>query len=623
MKKILSFFFVLLIAFSCAACGGGGNQPPSKDETVYPDRGYANADSDSWLQIEEGDEDVEINWYINSASSVGGMSETTKVGKYVYEKTGIKINFLSPVLDDGAQLSTMIVGNKLPDVVTVATNTEEQFLLPTEGYVYSLTELAKRYAPSLLNRIEPDLENRFKMADGDLYVLPTHFYTDSDLEAYEQQEGRTIITNGAMVAREDYITEYIEYKQSQNPEWKDIEACTPDGFIEMCHWVRQQHYIGKSDPVVLLSHFTQNGSNGVKWLMQYFCVPEEDENGNLQNGYRTLEYKEALMFLNRLYREGLMTSANFTINAAGCGSYIASGLPFIFIGSPQDFQSQFSAAKIDGYNYVPILMTNANGDVPQLSSLAGKNGWRVHMISKNCKRPDRVIKLFDFLMSEECQSLFYGIEGEDWNYAIEPGGTETKIINGVEKEVTYKYGKIEWTDETWEAVKNNQTASYGFMYFNQFQNPMYPRLTNVNGEVLNQYSDYVVYNLKAALSDYCYIQRGYAYTRNPLDEKYSEMVNIAANINLLINQQLPMIISCQSAKEAENMYNSLLEQASYMGSAELLAYDNAIFKEYKQSIGIQYAFAPNDPASAYHDLTITSIFGNKSYTLEIPKDIRA
>ena len=60
----------------------------------------------------------------------------------IYEKTKIKINYVTPALDDGAQLSTMISGNKLPDVITVGAGSEEATQLATEGYAYPIQTLA-------------------------------------------------------------------------------------------------------------------------------------------------------------------------------------------------------------------------------------------------------------------------------------------------------------------------------------------------------------------------------------------------------------------------------------------------------------------------------------------------
>lgn len=618
-KRILSCFLCLVaVTPLLTACGGSSSEGIS-----YPNRGYANADSDSWLQIEAGDDmDLEIDWYVNLSYHSNSATLQTKVGRRIYEKTGIRINWLSPVLDDGTQLSTMISGDKLPDLVTVGSTAEERWLLPMEGLIYPIDELAKRYAPTLMNRIDDEIEKQFQGHDGHLYALPNHYYTDDDLNAFEEQEGTKILANGAMVAREDWLNEYIAYKKSVDATWTDVEATTPDGFIEMCKWMKTKKKIPNSQSTVLLSQFTASGSNAISWILQYFCTPREDAEGNLVNTYRQLQYEEALLFLNRLYRENLISSGNLSATQSSIASQIGNGTPFVVIASPQDFVGGFASAHRNlGVDYVPILLTNKNGDAPQLASLAGKNGYLCHMITKNCKRPDRVAKLFDYLLSEEGQSLYYGILGEDFTWEIEPGATVEKEVNGVLKTVTYKYGKAKWADKTWENIVKGQTREYGFMYSNPLVNPMYPRLTGPNGEVLNTLSDYITYNNKAALSDYVYTQSGFAYSRDITSPEYSEMMEINTNISLMMGMKYAQIVSAKSEAEAKRIIKSMIDEAIAMGADKLLAYDNVQFKKYKESRGIAFAWPPNDPNSGYDKLTVTSIFGNRSYEKEIPAEL--
>ena len=63
------------------------------------------------------------------------------------------------------------------------------------------------------------------------------------------------------------------------------------------------------------------------------------------------------------------------------------------------------------------MLRNSKGDDPILQDLRGY-GWLFNMVSKDCKYPDRVMKLFDYLTSPEGQLLVrYGVEGESWTWA--------------------------------------------------------------------------------------------------------------------------------------------------------------------------------------------------------------
>lgn len=193
MKKIIC---ALLSVFFIATCFTGCKKD-KQTGLVYPDEGYANAESDNWEQLDPDTEEIEINWFVNLSYWGTAATEGTKVMDLIYEKTKIKINYVTLALDDGAQLSTMISGNKLPDVITVGAGSEEAIQLANEGYAYPIQTLAEKYAPSLLNRIDQQIIDWYSVADGNIYGLPNHSYTDADMDAYNEQEGIKLNSNGA------------------------------------------------------------------------------------------------------------------------------------------------------------------------------------------------------------------------------------------------------------------------------------------------------------------------------------------------------------------------------------------------------------------------------------------
>lgn len=613
--RIKNMFLILPLMM---AAGGTLTSCTRKVELYYPDYGYADATSDSWTQIGEEEEIITINWFTDASSLTSNLSADSKVGRYILEKTKIKINWQNSNNDPQA-IRTMIAANTLPDVVAVSAGSSHRFRLALDGYVYPLDTLAEKYAPTFLPRVDASIRQCYEMGDGKIYAYPNHFYTDTDMVSYQQQEDQMIISNGALMVRKDLVTEYINMKKANNPSWNDVQATTPDGFLEMCLWAKNRlgsNYNKNGKSTLLLSEFDiENGSNGVRWLAQYFCTPREDDQGNLASEKDTAEYREAILYLNRLYNEGVISKGNFSIKHDGVVSEVNNGSPFAFLGSPQDYEEQFKNAALKGKEYVPVILTNSRGDAPQLTSLAGKGGWRCAMISNKCAHPERVIKLFDFLISEEGQSLFFGIRGEDYTYEIEPGQKD-------ENNKIYKFGRIKWSDQAWTDIQNKNTSNYGFMYSNPLINPMYPRLAGPNGEILNTYSNYVLYNSKAALTDYVYIGDAFSYVRDPEHRNYEEIISIASSLNILYNNKLAKIITAETAEAANAAYDSMVLEAKTMGSQKLYDFDNEMFKAYKRKLGIIYGFPPNNPDSGYTELTVTSLFGNPDqYNKNIPANI--
>lgn len=608
-RKTTTLLSLPLLGILLSACSGGA---PSN--LIYPDRGYADSNSDSWTQIEEGDGDVSIKWFVNMSSWGTAATANTKVGRKIYEKTGIKINFVTPISDDGSQLSTMISSGKLPDVITLSAGSDIRIQLGEENYTYPIEMLAEKYAPSLLPRLSNDVKSYFKQSDGKIHGLPNHFYTQDDLAAYQEQEGRNLMSNGSFVVRKDYIESYMQANPTAIPT-------TPSGFKAMAQWVKQHYSLSNSNPTVMLDHFSSTGSNAILWLQEYFNAAPEDSSGNLTNIYEQSHNKELYLWLNDLYRSNLISSTNLTSGEGALGSYIARGMPLAFVGSSQLYVEYFKQAYQSGIEYVPLAFTNEQGEVPLLRSLAG-NGWLHSMITNKCSRPDRVIKLFDYLWSEEGQSLFYGLKDEDFSYTVEPGQQAEKVIGGETKNVTFKYGLIEYSDQVWTDIKDENTGNYGFGYSNILVNPMYPRLTAQKGEVLNTFSDYIGYNLKAAMADYTYTHNAFEYTRDATKKNFTDIINKSNNITNLWGLYTPRVISATSEEQAENIYDSTVNQMKSMGSKDVLASDNVEFQANKRNLGVEFAWPKNDPDSDYHHLTITSMFGNTSYNLDIPEELK-
>jgi len=151
---------------------------------------------------------------------------------------------------------------------------------------------------------------------------------------------------------------------------------------------------------------------------------------------------------------------------------------------------------------------------------------------------------------------------------------------------------------------------------------MFPRLASNRGGVFNSDSDYYGHNLKAAITDFTFTQRGLEFARDASKKNYRDIVNKASSIQDNWVEKIPQIIRATSAAQARSIWQSAVGQAKSMGSAQVLAFDNECFLANKTALGMTYAWPPNDPASGYSELKVTSIYGNTDYNLVIPPDIK-
>lgn len=576
-----------------------------------PDFPVTPAEGNSWEYWEDerydNGEIVELDWYVN-ASTFRYSGQGTKVTDIILEKTGCKINFETPVKDDGDKLATMIAGNKLPSIVTLNVSDLTRINLAEEGYMYSVTDMAERWAPNFSATYSSEIQTYFAASDGDLYGLPHLYYTEDDMDSYSDDMGGHLLPNTAFLARKDCLDWYEKNYPEKDPS-------TPDGFLEMCLTVKNNcpYYDTKEgfSTVQLASFSALEENESITKLAQYFSYKREDEEGNLTYLNSDERYREAILYINELYREGLITDSNFTDTNSNVGANISNGRPFATFVTPQNYQSYFYNWNKNNPDkeYVPIVITNKDGEAPLLTNLAG-TGYLYTMVSTNCKRPDRVMKLFDFLTSYEGQMLMlYGIEGETYRYAVRPGETADGKL--------YKYGKVEWISEEVASTvyAGKSVVTWGFD-MEILTNRMLDNMVNPMEVSLRNLSSMILYNQKAPLIPYTYNPKLGAFVRDTQAKNYRDIVNKDIACKNLWIERATTIISQKTAEACEDLYHKTLALAETKGYKDVLAFDNVCFRNYKNKMGYTYTLPVYEEEYVAPEIKFR---GFSEYLLEIPQ----
>ena len=155
-----------------------------------------------------------MSWYVDDATF--NYNQSSLVAKRIKEVTGVNIQFQVPAIADGSKLSTMIAGNRLTDIITTAANTPEHIqLAESNKYLWSITDLAEKWAPTLLTRLEEEMLNLYSASDGELYGLPSQFSSYNTFNNVKARGGRWVI-NGSIMARKDYLDAYHSHMRATN-----------------------------------------------------------------------------------------------------------------------------------------------------------------------------------------------------------------------------------------------------------------------------------------------------------------------------------------------------------------------------------------------------------------------
>ena len=556
LLSVAALATVLCLMTSCA---------PTGKQIVYPDFERTPSDLNSWeyLLDEQGKpkERITIDWYVNDSTFSWPGYGTDVVSKVIQEKTGVTIRFTTPVTDDGQKLATLISGDVLPDVVSIQSWYQQCSQLANQKYLFAVDELMDRWAPKMEATMEEDLWNYFQQGDGHNYGFPNLCFSDNYLS------GEQLYPNGGILVREDWYKEACEAIGS--------DMTSPASFIEGCQYIKNKY----NDSIPFqLDAFTNEGNDSITWLAQYFATPFETEDGVYQDIRTDVHYQQMLQFLNECNKAGIIRPSNFSDTYAQIKTNISRGKVFVCAGTPQDYQVAYQNCYNNNINYIPLVLRNYDGDAPVLQDISGQ-GYLFSMISTNCERPDIVIKLFDFLHSEEGQRLVaFGIEGETWEWT---DSTKTKI-KWTDRYISGSLQKNE-DDTAWlqgyglNAMTLMMNMSYIFKY-----KPMEGR------------KDEYVYidNQKRPLTPYSYDFRPSFLKHNTADKNYFSVSTKAKKIETKWSQALVEIIK---ANDYLTAYENAISYAKKQGLDDVVDFYKVSYANTLDVLGLERGYPTHRP----------------------------
>jgi putative aldouronate transport system substrate-binding protein len=562
MKKVLCF--VMAMAMTVTSLMACSSQKGGTDETNTPNPTTAEETKEGTDVVkDEPQEIVEVDWYVDlpwwSWNGNGFGDDVTS--QIILEKTGVKINFIVPASDGGEQLSSMIASDELPDILTVEGWWSSRarmltYQMASEDYLWSFNDLAEQYAPELKDVMRQDVFDWYAEADGKTYLVPNYAYSKDDLVPGEQ-----LVPNGAITIRQDL------YEAIGSPDMS-----TPEGFLAACEKIKNEVKSYNGQEIIPIQLYEGVG-NSILWLAQYFATPYEDQNGNYVYDFTQENYKEALQFLNMAYQKGLISDANFSDSRELVNEKIASGRVFAMITAPQDFVPQLQSLYDLDSNavYKTVVLRNSKGEDPVLQDIRGF-GWLTTGISKNTEYPEKIAKLFAFLLSDEGQiAMCYGKEGVTFNYNAD--------------------GTISFTEEYETAMKNDDTKKYALSAMNLLDNYAFRRKFEVMTTDPKQLAT-VDTILKQPLAQYSYDYSAAGFKFDPTDPRKEDMNELGVKVSTYRSTVIAELVTAPDAATFTKLYEAAVAKLNEMGINELIAYNNDGFQAAKKALGIERSWAP-------------------------------
>ena len=348
-------------------------------------------------------------------------TEDNKIYKKIEEELGIKfeIEFLAGNLDE--TLGLKIAGEDYPDLFDGGNSAET---LENAGALIDLMPyISEEKTPNLYKHIYTN--DRIKQLlndDGELFIIPNYGINYND-QIQNECNGPAFFIQKQVIAWNNYqvpktLNEYfdlIERFLAENPTNKDG---TPyQGFAILCEGWRHfclinpvQHLMGRPNDGEVLIDVNDPGYHTETFIDKPYAKPYYAK-------------------LNEEFQKGLISKDTFVMNYDQYIAALSSGVVLGMFDQTWDFGTatdSLTASKMYENTYLALPLVYdpeyVDGKVIEEHYLNGAvmNKDRGFGISVNCKYPERMVQLFETLLSDEWQkTLQWGIEGED--YYVENG----------------------------------------------------------------------------------------------------------------------------------------------------------------------------------------------------------
>jgi len=335
------------------------------------------------------------------------------VEKYITKDTGATPRIIIPTGNEKEYLNVLIASDDLPDVMVVEWYAPETKKLIESGRIYSIDELAEKYAPELMGMIPDDVKKYHSQKDGKLYYLPSFFTSEQEFNEALEKHG----------ARPLFIQKGI-YKALGSPAIN-----TPDDLIKLLKAIKAKYPNVKPfaiEPPIDVNQWGLTGSYTLQFFAGIFA-PEtyaKDqylENGKIKMVFEDPNYVEAVRFLNRIYREGLISVDTLLMRHENFGDKTNSAQYAVTGSFPIDIWKTSNPKIValthdEDKTYVPLPYFKYNGKQPQFYGGRGA-GWVATMVTKKAKDPKRIIRYLEYCWSDAGQlTNLFGKEGETYDF---------------------------------------------------------------------------------------------------------------------------------------------------------------------------------------------------------------
>lgn len=470
----------------------------------------------------------------------------------ITKRTGVTIELTNAGASEHAELMAMMASNDLPDFVVIG-DASFRDKIWKQGFASSLNTLMDKYAPTMRKIIPKDMDKIWQESDGNWYFIPGYY---SDVARCTKLKDTNATISGVCF-------NMPMYKGIGSPKYTTLED-----YRKVLQAAKRQYptipYFAYDDAAAQPTDDQRNMAQLINRVYGGQGTKSIAKDGSVHFNYRDATYLQALKFINTLFREGLVSAENFTITTDEARTeVIKNQKAFSVWGQPfNTYKFDFS----ENAPYLPVTPPQQAGIVVKWrSAVTGIGGWPLAAISSTTKSPDRAIRYFEWMLSDEGQMLTYhGIEGKDYtmvedmpkNQPDKDKAWSADFVNEVQAKLGIINYNISWFPTNW--------ADMLYYYWLNRDKPAYTYDARLNGPPHDR--DERLQELIRVDSD-------------------SEEKVIETKITQLWTTSLPTFYLAKSEAELVQNYNDFIAQADKLGAPRLETAYSADLKRWKGILG--------------------------------------
>lgn len=431
MKKSLRTILCLVLAISLlgvmlAGCGKAKEEEPketpaateqkTETETAKAEEPAETA-ADNKGEFKYSTEPVEFEAYMNYSwwKAEYPWDDNNKIAKYIKDTFGISIKWNSPGGNEDEKMNLMIATDNLPEVVIMDRNDMWKKLIELKKLV-PIDDYLKKY-PGISSAIPDSLMNMERI-DGKMYGILNWIKTPEYLGG-----------NGG------YMINKQIYEQLGSPKLQTL-----DDLYAYCKKVKESNIKVDGKSVIPLQLKRGDSLDGIFPLWTAYGEKRHNQEisprtnktrpqgSELKLTLNDAKFEEYMLYLNKLYTEGLINKDYFVETQEQVDEKLAQGRVAVYASPDMTVQgkSAMQALKDAGapYEYEVIEPIAAAGvDQKDIYTSTGSRlGWNIICITNKAKDPERIYQYFDWAITPEGHRVLgFGPKGVLWNEVDENG----------------------------------------------------------------------------------------------------------------------------------------------------------------------------------------------------------